>query len=356
MYILAVCDNPEIAGVMKIINTIILLIRIAIPIILIVVLSIDFMGAIKTGDKDLLKEKTNGAVKKIIAATLIFLIPSFVNLIVKLSNPSNEYLSCLSIKSDADIQTVYSKKAEELVSKAESTKTLSDYSSAKIIVNKMSSSAEKDSYNSRLDAVYTVIQDRMDEENKEDQTSGGSTDTNNDVKGTYVSPVKSIGYLGSQNDTYCTYANGTRAIIHDNMIDEGTPVYASFDGTATFTQNYCTVNGKSYLWSYGNKIVINGNNGEGIVMGHFSAFVINGSKTTGSITATCHQAFSSCGAGACSGGTKSTTVGTQTVKAGDLIGYSGNTGNSGGPHLHVELKNPNGGGCVVDPWHDYFGL
>ena len=181
MNILAVCDNPEVAEVMKIINTIILLIRIAIPIILIVVLSIDFMGAIKTGDKDLLKEKTNGAVKKIIAATLIFLIPSFVNLIVKLSNPSNEYLSCLSIKSDADIQTVYSKKAEELVSKAESTKTLSDYSSAKIIVNKMSNSAKKDAYNSRLDAVYAIIQDRMDEANKGDQTDIGGVDTGSDT-------------------------------------------------------------------------------------------------------------------------------------------------------------------------------
>ena len=36
------------------------------------------------------------------------------------------------------------------------------------------------------------------------------------------------------------------------------------------------------------------------------------------------------------------------VKKGDLIGYLGNTGNSTGPHLHIEIHK--GGSCIEDPY------
>lgn len=106
--------------------------------------------------------------------------------------------------------------------------------------------------------------------------------------GTFVWPV------GSRNFTqYFWY--GHQAI--DVGVPDGTPIYATDTGTVTYAtwSSYC----------FGNLIVVNHGNGYESFYAHLSGFNV---------------------------------VAGQIVRQGQLIGWSGNTGCSSGPHLHFEIR------------------
>ncbi|WP_141698372.1 M23 family metallopeptidase, partial [Streptomyces lushanensis] len=98
----------------------------------------------------------------------------------------------------------------------------------------------------------------------------------------------------------------------DFPVSYGTPVMAATDGTVR-TQ---------YNSAYGNMAIV--------------------TAADGTETWYCHLS--------------STRIRSGTVKAGDVIAYSGNSGNSTGPHLHFEVRP--GGGSAIDPlsWLRSHGL
>lgn len=93
----------------------------------------------------------------------------------------------------------------------------------------------------------------------------------------------------------------------DFVCDEGVPINASLGGEVVWVKNDSNVGGpdKKY-WNDGNRIVIKHTNGE------YSAYE--------------HLRYKSA----------EVNVG-ERVKTGQLIGYSGNTGYTFGPHLHFEV-------------------
>lgn len=106
--------------------------------------------------------------------------------------------------------------------------------------------------------------------------------------GTFVYPVN-----GRSFSQYYWY--GHRGI--DIALAEGNAVYASDTGTVT----YASWN----TYGYGNLIVINHGNGYETFYGHLSGINV---------------------------------VPGQIVYQGNVIGYTGNTGNSSGPHIHFEIR------------------
>lgn len=140
--------------------------------------------------------------------------------------------------------------------------------------------------------------------------SSGKTTLLMPTKGRYSSPFgtrkRPAGGKGSKNH------KGV-----DIAAPKGTPILAAADGTVTV---------RSYIKGYGNAIYLKHTDGNGSRYGHMSKFA-KGIKVGG------------------------------FVKRGTLIGYVGNTGVSGGPHLHFEYRKPhsnNNSGKAVNPV-PYFG-
>lgn len=91
--ILNICDLTDVKKVMKIIGTVITIIKIAVPIILIISAMLDLVKAVNNAE---LNKITKPMVNKIIAAILVFMIPGLVKLIARITLTDTSYESCLN--------------------------------------------------------------------------------------------------------------------------------------------------------------------------------------------------------------------------------------------------------------------
>lgn len=123
------------------------------------------------------------------------------------------------------------------------------------------------------------------------------------------SPVPS-GYPWTGTAGYPTYPSGKKHTGIDFGISQGTPVGAAVSGTVAQVND-------SGRKGYGRHVIVQGDNGKWFVYGHLSQPKVSKG---------------------------------QHVDAGNLIGLSGNTGNSTGPHLHFEARNSSRYGSDISPY------
>ncbi len=183
--ILSICSNPEVLEVMRIINMVTLIIKIAVPILLILTGMIKLMNTIKVGNDDLLVKAKKQLISNSIAAIVIFLIPTLVNVIVKISDTNNEYRDCLYANTEI-ISNAYVSRAEELLSSAEKSKIYNDYYAAKDAVSKIKDENERASLEERLENLYKDVKNNIDKNNNENGNnengnSGSNTNTGNNL-------------------------------------------------------------------------------------------------------------------------------------------------------------------------------
>lgn len=183
IYILGLCDDGDVLSVFRIINMIIMIVKIVVPIILILIGMIRLMNTIKSGNEDLLSKAKKSLITNCIAAVIVFLIPTFVNVLSRISvSDGSGYLGCLNKATLENINQAYIAQAEELLTSSEENLNYNGYYSAVIVVSKIKDKELKQQYNEKLDAIYKLIEEELKERNrleeelkKETPSTGGNS-------------------------------------------------------------------------------------------------------------------------------------------------------------------------------------
>jgi hypothetical protein len=76
--------QEDFGPVLDIIETIIRIICIVVPIVLVIICSIDFTKAVIAHDEDAMKKAMNASIKKLIAGAIIFLLPFVVSFVMEI--------------------------------------------------------------------------------------------------------------------------------------------------------------------------------------------------------------------------------------------------------------------------------
>ena len=153
---LNVCDNPTVLEVMRIVKIILTIIRIVVPLILIISLMIGYTKAVANKDADALSKANKTAVAKVIAAILVFFIPTFVNIIGHITGETS-YLSCINIASSESISESYKTMAQSYLNRAKTSLSLADYNNALNYVNKIKDESTKESLLNELNTIKQYV-------------------------------------------------------------------------------------------------------------------------------------------------------------------------------------------------------
>ena len=125
--ILSICDEPSLMNIIRIVVLLINIVKVVIPIVLIVFVMIKIMGAVSKHDQEEIMKTVKSCIPNVVAAVLIFLIPTFVDMVARLSFPNSEYSKCISGISREKVDAAYASKIDELVNLALETEKYSDY-------------------------------------------------------------------------------------------------------------------------------------------------------------------------------------------------------------------------------------
>lgn len=266
--ILSVCDVPQVLQVIRIVNMVIEIIKIAVPIILMVTLMIDYTRAEMSNDNDMLAKINKLTKNKIVAVILIFLIPTFVNVITNVVAPGFTYSACINNATKEGISTAYEKVMSGLLDDAKEKMDNGSYSVAQSYLNNIDNEELKKKYTDELKIISDKLEEerkKKEEEKKKHQTSEPTTQidpTSPYVPGTladesFLQTAKNVWDRIVMGNLKFKYHQGNTIPVQNNLCDCSTYVswviyeygYKDWAGWQRSTYNLYNTNYQSlYGW------------------------------------------------------------------------------------------------------------
>ena len=97
----------ELGFVVSIVSFILTIIQWAVPIILIIIGTIDLVKAVMAGKDDDIKKNQSVLIKRVVAAIIVFLVPLIVSVVMGLIG-NDDWKDCWQAKRNGDIKSLFS--------------------------------------------------------------------------------------------------------------------------------------------------------------------------------------------------------------------------------------------------------
>ena len=165
--ILSICDEPGLMNIFRIVVLLINIVKAVVPIILIIFAMIKITGAVAKHNQEEIAKTSKSCIPNIIAAVLIFLIPTLVDIVVRLSFPNSDYSKCISGITREKIDAAYDENMNDLLTFAEESLKYADYSAAKEYLQHINDKEKREQYEERLNALEEQLDEIYKDKEKE---------------------------------------------------------------------------------------------------------------------------------------------------------------------------------------------
>ena len=336
MIILSICDNIDILKILRIVKIAITIIKIVVPILLILSCMIDVVKTVSSNDVDINGKLLKNWISKGVAALLVFLIPTFINLLADLGNAdTNEISKCINNSTTEKIDSLITEQAQKYLDVVKETLTSSDYSVAQSTISKVKDKTKKEQMLKELEEVKEEIKKKQEESKRRASADNGwwwpvgskETTSYGGVLFADGTPAATsiTAYFAGNDSVHRNLGSGGHGAIdigayYDNVIasKSGNVIYPGPNDRIDYPDEAIRAgaDGKyNCKGLVGNYVIIDHGDGYQVKYQHLKANTITVRKG-------------------------------DHVEQGQVIGTSGSSGCSTGPHLHFQMWY---NGTLVDP-------